>query len=178
MFDTTYLCKFCWTIHLYLKKKKRKKKRIIYWNLICNSPGYVASGNSRLHRASNWSCDKQWTRPLIPSSSVCNSWKQRPPWVYHLTNQRHDKVWTFQTQHNQVSCKFSSSISFHYYSIVQLDKWHENFQRFSWFQVFFFFFQSKIYIIFLSFQPNLSYLIMVSCYFSAFIWAWAFSVFF
>ena len=41
--------------------------------------GYVASGNSKLHQASDWSHDKRWRKSLITSCHACDSWKQRPP---------------------------------------------------------------------------------------------------
>ena len=53
---------------------------IKYWKLIFATQfGYVASGNSRLHQASDWSRDKRRGRRLIASSHGCDSRKRRPP---------------------------------------------------------------------------------------------------
>ena len=56
---------------------------IKYWKLIFATHfGYVASGNSRLHQASDWSRDKRRGRRLIASSHACDSWKRRPSFLF------------------------------------------------------------------------------------------------
>ena len=39
----------------------------------CNSFGYVASGNSRLHQASDWSCDS-WRGRLLINKRLFGNW--------------------------------------------------------------------------------------------------------
>ena len=96
---------------------KYKLNQIVKANL--QPTANVASGNSRLHQASDWSHDNQKT-------SSCNThWMRRSPVFladYHVTNQRPDEVWNFPDATLPVSCKyFHYLIQFWYYSS---NKWY------------------------------------------------------